>query len=322
MSDVFKVLSIDGGGIRGIIPALFLAEIEARTGQRVADLFDLIVGTSTGGILALGLVTPDANGRPKYSAADGAAIYGERGAEIFSTSVFRRQVGQLFDERYPSAGVERVLRQHFEDKLLKDALKPVVITSYDIESHEPRFFKSRRADDQKRLMWQLARSTSAAPSFFEPFTITDPDYKYGDLIDGGVFANNPAMCAYAEAIKHHEANNVIMVSLGTGEFTQKTPLTGAKDWGLIEWARPVIDIIMSGMSYTVDYQMKQLLSYMDEGEAMKAGQTDEADTTPVIPRYFRFQVELTDETMVPMDNSDDINVDNLKGLAQKMINDN
>jgi patatin-like phospholipase/acyl hydrolase len=111
VADVFKVLSIDGGGIRGIIPAMVLAEIEERTGKPIAEMFDLIAGTSTGGILALGLAMPEDGGRPRYTASELIELYEDEGASIFSGRV--GTIRNLFEERYPSAGVEgpqRVLR--------------------------------------------------------------------------------------------------------------------------------------------------------------------------------------------------------------------
>src|SRR5215210_4815135 len=103
-----KVLSIDGGGIRGIIPAMVLAEIEARTGKRSAEMFDLVAGTSTGGILALGLTKPGQDGKPEYSAKKLIDLYETEGRKIFSIPVWHRvhSVGGLAEEKYPATGIE------------------------------------------------------------------------------------------------------------------------------------------------------------------------------------------------------------------------
>jgi uncharacterized protein len=112
-----KILSIDGGGIRGLIPALVLAEIESRTGKAVAECFDLIAGTSTGGILAMGLARDDGNGKPRFSAGDLADIYQTRGKEIFSRSLWKgaASLGGLADETYSHKGLEKVLEAYFGD---------------------------------------------------------------------------------------------------------------------------------------------------------------------------------------------------------------
>jgi hypothetical protein len=136
------VLSIDGGGIRGLIPALVLAEIETRTGKSVADCFDLIAGTSTGGILALGFARGDGSGRPGYTAKDLAGIYQTRGKEIFSRSLWKgaTSLGGLADELYSHKGLDAVLEEYFGNEPLGAALTHTLISSYDIQNRQPVFF--------------------------------------------------------------------------------------------------------------------------------------------------------------------------------------
>jgi patatin-like phospholipase/acyl hydrolase len=131
MADAFKVLSIDGGGIRGIIPAMVLAEIEERTGKPIYETFDLIAGTSTGGILALGLAVPGDGGKPRYTARELIELYEEEGSSIFSGRA--GTIRNLFEERYPSASVEEVLERYFGEARLKDALTTVFVTGYEIQ---------------------------------------------------------------------------------------------------------------------------------------------------------------------------------------------
>ncbi|MDF5726452.1 MAG: patatin-like phospholipase family protein, partial [Rhizonema sp. PD38] len=139
----YKILAIDGGGIRGIIPAMILAEIEKRTLKPISSLFDLIAGTSTGGILALGLTKPglidalDGSLLPEYSAENLLQIYIEYGAEIFYEPFFEKILGQLEDifiqPKYSSEGREEIIRQYFGYAPLDKNLKEVFVTSYDIE---------------------------------------------------------------------------------------------------------------------------------------------------------------------------------------------
>lgn len=141
-----KILSIDGGGIRGIIPALVLAQIEKNTGKSIAESFDLITGTSTGGILALGLSKDNGHGKAKYSAQELVEIYEERGREIFPRSFWRgvSSVGGFIDELYAVEGLEKVLDEYFQNEPLGASLTKVLISSYDIQNRTPLFFKSWR----------------------------------------------------------------------------------------------------------------------------------------------------------------------------------
>ncbi|BET28438.1 hypothetical protein wCauATS_06400 [Wolbachia pipientis] len=127
------ILSVDGGGIRGIIPAIILAEIEKRTRRTIAEIFDLIAGTSTGGIVVAGLCRKDERGNPQYSANDLVELYQEYGAYIFKSSFFRRSILSWFNcAQYPHKNIESVLDKYFGEDILKNTLSKVLITSYDI----------------------------------------------------------------------------------------------------------------------------------------------------------------------------------------------
>ena len=171
-----RILSIDGGGIRGIIPATVLAEVERRTGKPVAEAFDLIAGTSTGGILALALTRPGDAGGPAYRAEDLVGLYEREGPGIFSRSLCKRirSVDGLLDERYPSHGLEDALDTYLGDARLSDALTDVIVPAYDIERRGTFFFKSRKAridEADDFAMRDAAHATSAAPTYFEPVRI-------------------------------------------------------------------------------------------------------------------------------------------------------
>lgn len=307
---LIKILSIDGGGIRGIIPAMVLAELEERTGRPAAEVFDLIAGTSTGGILALGLVKPGPAGRPEHSARKLAALYEKEGQRIFATTLWRRlaTAGSLAEEKYASEGIESVLREYFGEARLRDAITEVIVTSYDTERRMPFFFKSRHArtkQDYDFPMRLVARATSAAPTYFEPLKLDAPSGDdYYSLIDGGVYANNPAMCGYAEArATHPEADDFLVVSLGTGEMTRPLRYDEVKGWGLASWAQPVLQVVFDGVSSTVDYQLRQLL-------APRHGER----------RYFRFQTRL-DPGCDDMDDASPANVRTLRLLGEKLVRD-
>lgn len=261
-----KILSIDGGGIRGIIPAVILDEIEKRKGKPIAELFDLIAGTSTGGILAVCLTKPGPDKKPEYSALDIVNLYKKEGSKIFNKSFWKSvmSMGNLVDEKYSQKGIEEVLHTYLGDTKLAECLTEVIITSYETERRFPFFFKSRKAKTEPTynyLLKEVARSTSAAPTYFEPSKVrAEPPVDYYSLIDGGVYANNPAMCGYVEAIKiFPDEKDFLFVSLGTGELTRRIAYDDAKDWGLAEWARPLLNVVFDGVSDSVNYQLIQLL---------------------------------------------------------------
>jgi patatin-like phospholipase/acyl hydrolase len=300
------VLALDGGGIRGVIPAMLLAEIEQRCNKRIGELFDLVAGTSTGGILALGLTTPDpaSPARPRYRADDLVQLYTEQGQVIFRRSLLRwlTTLGGLFASKFTVKGLDATLRTYFGETRLKDAVSEVVITAYDLESRDSWFIarhKARENPDYDFSMRHIARATSAAPTYFRPerLSLKPPTA----MVDGGVFANNPAMCAYVETIKLHGHKDILVVSLGTGQAKSPIHYRQARSWGLIGWARPVIDVLMDGVADTVEHQLTFLLP--DNG-----GQ----------PRYFRFQISLP-PGMGAMDNASPDHIADLKQQARQLI---
>ena len=305
---LIKVLSIDGGGIRGIIPALVLAEIEQQTGRAACDLFDLIAGTSAGGIIALGVTAPEPDGSPRHSAKELAGFFINEGPKIFSRSLLRKieTADGLLEEKYSASGLEAALQNNLGDTLLSEALCDVLITSYDIQSHEPFFFKRRQAREHPERdypMRVVARSTSAAPTYFEPEHVIPSAVAPGEpsdyaLVDGGTFANNPALCAYAEAMRDHPGTDILVVSLGTGRLTESIPFEEAKHWGLLEWARPLLGVIMDGSSAAIDYQLDQLLERN--------------------VRHFRFQTVL-EHVSDSLDDVSTANIDGLRELGEKLI---
>jgi patatin-like phospholipase/acyl hydrolase len=291
-----RILSIDGGGIRGLIPALVLAELERRAAKPVSELFDLIAGTSTGGILACGLTLPGEGVEPRYTAAELVEFYEREGPGIFTRSLGKQitSLGGVIDERYPSEPLREALERAFGDARLRDARTRVLVPAYEIERRTPWFFRSVRALADPAYdfaMAEVALATSAAPTYFEPVKLQAPnaDRDYYALVDGGVFAVNPGMCAWAEARALDLPDDTVVVSLGTGSLIRRIPYDDAKDWGLLEWAQPVLDVVFDGSSAVVDYQLDQVL-----GE----------------DRHFRLQTPL----QTASDDLDDASEENLRAL--------
>ncbi len=275
MSNLKKILSIDGGGIRGIIPGQIMVEIEREFNIKVSDYFDLLAGTSTGGILACAYLLPGKNPKtPKYTAEEVVGLYFERGDEIFDVPTFHkiRTLGGILDEKYPDDGIEDALEEYFGNVWLKDLLKPTLITSYDIKNRKGHFFYQHKASNPEYnfKVRDVCRSTSAAPTFFECSKIkSEADIKY-PLIDGGVFVNNPALTAYAEGRsifkvdgEEATAKDMKILSISTGYTRQKYPYGKAKNYGMAQWVKPLIDIMMSGAAEVADYQLKKVYETTD-----------------------------------------------------------
>lgn len=303
MAEMRNILSIDGGGIRGIIPAMVLKEIENRTGKRIADLFDVIAGTSTGGLIALGLACPGEGSSPRFTAEDLVGVYENEGKRIFPQEFFGR-LRQLRDEKYSAEGLEEVLMETFAAARLKDALIGVIVPAYDIERRQALFFRSQQAKDKPGthdfFMREVARATSAAPTYFEPLRLpAEGSRDEYTLVDGGVFANNPGMCAFVDAdAGEARAENTLVVSLGTGVLTRPLPYGEARHWGLAGWGRRILDVVFDGVSDTVDYQLARILQ----------------------ERYYRFQTDL-DEDQDELDDTSPANIQTLKDEALKLIED-
>jgi hypothetical protein len=275
----YSLLAIDGGGIRGVIPARLLEEIEARMKRPICELFDMVAGTSTGGIIALGLTKPDADGEgPAFSAADLLELYVDHGRQLFPDSILLkiRTLGGLADVRYPTGPLEDLLRDRFGGAKLSQAVTEVVVPSYDLSKPAPFFFKRKYTLEDAAWdvdMWLAARATSAAPTYFEPAAV--PAFKdEGDhaLVDGGVFANNPAVAAYSDAVELWRGPaggddvEIHVVSIGTGSPPQTHPEHGgipvayedAQHWGLARWAHPMLEVVFDGIAKAVEYQMVRL----------------------------------------------------------------
>lgn len=273
------IISIDGGGIRGIIPGTILALIEQKLQERLSDpearlvdYVDFVAGTSTGGILGCGMLIPNEDNpkKPKYTLAEVVDLYLKNGEGIFSNP-FSQKVKTLYglkDEKYSNLNLKKSLKEYFGDILLSQLIRPCLFTSYDLEKRQAKFFKRSKAIENETddfLVRDLAQATSAAPTYFETALIQSKSAESFPLIDGGVFANNPAMCAYAEArkcifgdIANPTSKDMMMISIGTGSVKKPVPYKKAKNFGMVEWIKPLIDIMMSGNSETVSHQLEWL----------------------------------------------------------------
>lgn len=255
------MLSISGGGIRGIVPLVLLREVERRLkGYKISERCDLIAGTSTGGIIACLLNKTGIDDAPRYSAAAVLRLYKKFGKTVFHRSLLRKilTLNGLIWNKYSEKPLEKLLKEYFGSDKLDKTVTEMIIPTYQISGRPyPHFFKTKYAKQpleplENPYIWEVARATSAANSYFKP-------YKLGTamtLLDGGVFANNPAMCAYAEAKRLWPDEEITVISIGTGENLIGYPFEKIKNWGLIRWAAPFFEQTSISADATVDYILK------------------------------------------------------------------
>ena len=258
-----KILSIDGGGIRGIIPAHLLAGFEKETGKRVYELFDIVAGTSTGGLIALISTTPNDNKTSSFMPAEEIEkFYIKYADKIFKYAckpwVLKSLCG-IAGPLYEVDPFEKLMKDIISDRLFKEALKPTLVATFDIERKQGYSLESDSPLFDNLTKAEVARATSAAPTYFAPKILEMKNPEGGGLsqhymVDGGLYKNNPSLLAYRKALKIFGADQVkkrgiVLISLGTG-----WPILNANDGkdlltaGFAKWAPAAIDAIIDGSS--------------------------------------------------------------------------
>lgn len=257
----YGVLSLDGGGIRGVVTARLLEHIEQAHPGFVAST-DLVAGTSTGGIIALAVKA----GVPLKQITE---LYVKQGKTIFRDTLLddMKDLGRLLGAEYSNKGLQMICRDVLGDRTMRDLAPSVLVTTFELAPPAPAHPNDAHTyrpwiihnvagtdEDGDTPAWKAAMYTSAAPTYFPSFE---------GKIDGGVYANNPSMIALAQTqdprnSHRPELGAVRLLSLGTG--TQSTVIKGDRhDWGIKQWARPLIDLMIDGVSGISDFQCRQWL---------------------------------------------------------------
>ena len=249
----FNILALDGGGTRGIYTAQLLAKIEQELGLHIRDCFDLIVGTSTGAIVAGAAVS-------KISMEEIVQLFDEEAPEIFKKKWYRNQ---LLFSKYSQDTLSEVIARHIPSILLSDVETPVLLTCSEITTSDLHVFKSYKTDelnsDKRNLDISLRDAvvaSCAAPTFFSPKKI-----KELYLADGGLWANNPSLAALAEAITYFGKTHqqIRLLSIGTGHSVSM--YKEKKGWGFLSgWGgTKLISYVMALQSQTSAFLTQQLL---------------------------------------------------------------
>jgi uncharacterized protein len=256
----YRILSFDGGGLRGVIPTIFLQRLISEF--QLSDLVtkaDLLAGTSTGGLIALCL----ASEKGLDIIRD---LYISKGPMIFKDSVWDNihDLGNLRGAQFDVANLENVLKDLFGDLKLSGLTKKVMIPTFDLKdasgtmpTWKPKIFHnfSGEGNDGERLARKVGAYSAAAPTYFQ---------SVDGYIDGGVFANNPSMCALAQTHDRRyfpdppALENIRVFSLGTGISLQY--INGDYlDWGELQWVKPLVNLMLDGVNDIASYQCRQLL---------------------------------------------------------------
>ena len=251
----FQILSLDGGGIKGLFSAGVLAAIEEDLNISITDHFDLISGTSTGGIIALGL---GLGLRPREL----VEFYLNEGPKIFPNCMGIRSLQHWIFRKFSADPLEVALRRCFKEKRFGDSNKRLVIPSYNLGEDDIYLFRTPHHEklrrDFKVSAWKVAKATSAAPTFFPCCKDVDSQR----LIDGGVWANNPSMVALVEAVGtlNIPLSQIRMLSIGTSSVVSHRR-DRLNSGGIISWAKKsaVVDVITRGQSISAHNQSKFLL---------------------------------------------------------------
>lgn len=256
------ILCIDGGGMRGIIPVVYLQHLESKIRQHrgnddIARYFDYIAGTSTGGLITLALTCDstlphvDYNGSPQMNLDKLLEIYMTLGNEIFQAQSSIFGLRHMVADKYSSTNIQNLCQRWFGVTPMDNAKVPTLIMAYDLSDGMPQMIRSH-ADEASWPIWVAARSTSAAPTFFSPC-----EYAGKLLVDGGVVANNPAIFAYFEAKRlYPDCEKFHILSISTGGSHHTMQKEDAR--GLMSWAEQVSPMYSTAQKRTTDYVLENL----------------------------------------------------------------
>ncbi|KAF8410030.1 hypothetical protein HHK36_002550 [Tetracentron sinense] len=337
--DLITILSIDGGGIRGIIPGTILAFLESELQKldgedaRIADYFDVIAGTSTGGLVTAMLTAPDEKKRPLFSAKDINAFYLENSSKIFPQAsfpfslikVFKAVLGPKYNGKY----LHSIIREKLGSTQLHQTLTNVVIPSFDIKRLQPTIFTSyevKTNPDLDALLSDICIGTSAAPTYLPTYYFETKDSKGEvrkfNLTDGGVAANNPALLAVREVtreimkgspdffpIKPMDYGRFLVISLGTGsaKVEEKFSAKQASKWGVLGWllsggSTPLVDVFTQASADMVDIHMSVVFQALHSEE-----------------NYLRIQDDTLTGDLSSVDKSTSENLKNLVQVGEKLL---
>lgn len=280
MTEPYRILALDGGGLRGVFTAAVLVEAEDAYGDAFLDAFDLLVGTSTGGILALGL----ASGR---SCREMLEFYRRAGTAVF---VRPRRIRRIVRPKYDRRRLDALLREEFgEETRMNDLSKAVCITAHELVTGTTRVWKDDHSPELRsggeQLVWKVAAATSAAPTYFAPVQLGAAD----SHIDGGVWGNNPAMVGMTEALRYarRELGSIRLLSIGTtSQPLRVASHAQAVRMGLGQWMFRALHLLQESSAMATDNHLQLILGdsgylRLDSERARKVALDDDGQAGPL-----------------------------------------
>ncbi|XP_019156572.1 PREDICTED: patatin-like protein 2 isoform X2 [Ipomoea nil] len=358
--NLVTILSIDGGGIRGIIPAIILDYLESQLQEldgadaRLADYFDVMSGTSTGGLVTAMLAAPGENGRPLYAARDIKPFYLNNCPKIFPQKSgwfceIWRLIRAVFRPKYDGKYLHSLVKEELKDIRLKDTLTNVVIPTFDIKCLQPVIFstyEAKRCPNMDVYLSDVCIGTSAAPTYLPAHYfkiqegpkqegITNHPPKEYNVIDGGVAANNPTLVAISQVTKQIFDNNpdlfpikpmdlsrFLVISIGTGTAGNEYKYNSkeAAKWGILSWllhksSTPLIEVFMEASSDMVDLHNSAVFQAL--GDCENSYLRIQVPASIPIPIH-SFQTSLTG-TQSSMDVATEENLEKLVEIGEKLL---
>lgn len=337
----FKILALDGGGIRGVVTARILQEVQSQLGKPLNQYFDLITGTSTGSILAAGI----ALGKTPEKLIN---IYKERGREIFNASYLQKNVTSwLLGSKYSNKGLIKVLRDELDEITLRQVSRisdaELLILAYDTLHRNTTFFTSCCPEENRWFnnmkLWEVCLSSASAPTFFPPYEFrwTDPndenkkEWKFPH-VDGGVSANCPALAALSHVtdVKKKSIEDISILSIGTGATTKPIEYKEMKNWGTAWWGKHVPDVFMGGQIQIATDTCSEILNAANPNSYLRLqfslNERFGERISPLSPRELLPLEEqknkyINKKINEEMDDASEENIQNLLDAASKFVED-
>ncbi|OAJ33108.1 patatin-like phospholipase family protein [Piscirickettsia salmonis] len=293
------ILSIDGGGIRGIIPARFLSCLENEINKKVIDIFNVYAGTSTGSIIVSSFTILEKTAQQ---------INHDLMSENLINGLFKKEhlfdwISDIYGSKYCGDSKTKTLTRFFGNKIFNEAKYPTLITSYNLTRSSSVVFKSTGSSDGRPPLFahQVVDCSTAAPTYFPPIEMNNNYY-----IDGGVSSNNPALCALSYSLSlGYPIDNIFILSIGTG----KSPIEmhGNPDkWGAVQWVKNgLIDDLFDGETEIVDYNLKSIFNRFSSLNKSESN-------------YLRINIDL--EKNIELDNTINSNLTLLNKLGERAFN--
>ncbi len=304
----YLILSMDGGGIRGMLPIQILSHIEEELGCKIGEVFDCIAGTSIGGILALSLAAPDPRNpsKPKFSAKELAAFIEKEGPVVFEKTTLQsiKSLEGIRTPKYLNENLKKLLQTQFGDTTIEESVTDILIPSYDLVKGKTILFFHFNGEKSNNpyLMRDVGIATAAAPIYFPSHSVQDLN-----LVDGGLSANNPSLLAYIKAAGHIDPNrDIFILSIGTGEMKIKAiNAAESEHYGMIQWLPMIFDVIFKTTQEMLTLQFK-LLKHVAK----------------VPLTVVRIQPTLKRASQEQLDNATPENIASLKKIATKYFEEN